>query len=388
MRTKIFALALGLELLICASAWADYALPIPYEEYTTSGIWTTDFVPAPELVEAVASSRGINASNVHSFADIALPGTWEVRPLDIYNLSNWGQYAVLTLPMTESHASDDYYIVLCTAGDDVSKDERLECQGFVVDNSEHESVYSEENPVSAADCIFFDENFNRIYTVPESKKFYAAVRLPAEYINTGIITVIRGEYVEEEDPAERIDTELLEFITQDLGIASRDLKYITQENLFAPREATQEMKDYVNSDDHEIIGGINTVSIDKEGWYVFKVTLPDDVWSEVQNKDVSDFKFYGLTDSGTNAGEFRSSFIMGVISTWELYTLTGRKMRNFGVKEFLFAGFLNTSQPFTLFAAKVLLSVLTGGISSLATGCNSFLSAGAVVLFMILLRKH
>ncbi len=388
MKLKLLVVSILLGVLACSPAYSDYALPIAYEDYTPSGTWTTDFEFAPALVSAIASARNISTEKIHSFADIALAGTWTTRPMDIRNLSQWGQYGTVTFPITESHAGDDYYVVRCTLGDDINAGERLEFWGFVVDASTRETVYSEDYVYSGSDGVFFDEEFNRTYKVPDSKIIYAAVKLNPDNINTGVLTVIRGEYIEEDDPTERLDSTLTEIIARDMGIDVKDLKYVTEENLFAPREATPEMNAYVKSDDHEIIGGIVTVSTDIEGWHYFKVTLPDDVWEEVKSKDVKDFKFYGLADTEEVSGQFKASFILGLINTYEIYTLTGTKMKTFGVKEFLMVGLLNSGQPFTLFVAKTLLAILTGGLGA---GCNSgfFVSAAALGIIIVkFIRKH
>lgn len=388
-KTKLFAVYVLLSFMLCSVAYADYAIPIPYEEYTTSGTWTTDFELTPELVNAITAARGVDASRVHSFADIALPGTWEIRPLDIYNLASFGVYGALTFPITESHIDGDFYVVRCTLGDDISEGERLMSWGFAVNTSTRETEYNEEIRYSHSDGIFFDEKFNRTYTVPDNKIIYAAVTLHPDYINTGVLSVVRGEYIDEDDPAERLDTTLLEIIAKDLSIDINELKYLTEEFLSAPREATPEMEEYVKSDDHEIIGGIVTVSVDAEGWYVFHVTLPDDVWEEVKSKDIDEFKLYGLADieAQLSSAQVNASIIMGILNTLEIYTATGTKMKSFGVKEFFMAGFLNAIQPFTLFVAKALLSILT---VRLTAGCNSGVlwSVGILGILIVKLMRR
>ena len=124
------------------------------------------------------------------------------------------------------------------------------------------------------------------------------------------------------------------------------------------------------------------MSADESGYYVFRVRLSDTIWEEVQDKEVSDFKIYGLADSEE---EINAAFIIGLINTWEVFTLTGHKMERFGLREFLMVGFLNSGQPLTLFVAKLLLSFFTGG---LAAACNAGFGVGAFALLVVMLRRR
>ena len=108
------------------------------------------------------------------------------------------------------------------------------------------------------------------------------------------------------------------------------------------------------------------------------------MWAKLQNKDVGDYKFYALNDSDA---QIRSAFIInGLLNTFEILNMSGHKIKSFGVREFLMAGFFNSNQPLTLFIAKVLLSIISGGLTS---GCNAGLgiSAGVFALVVFLRRK-
>lgn len=208
------------------------------------------------------------------------------------------------------------------------------------------------------------------------------------YINTGILTVVRGRYVEEEDPLYRLDEDVADKIANELGIASSDLKYVTRANIGLPVEPTQAMKAYVKSDDHEIIGNLPTVSVDQEGIYVIPITLSDDIWQIVQGKDINSYKFYALNDSQLGEGQMRPAIVNGLISTWELFSLTGEKMDIFSVKTFLMVGFLQAAQPFSLYIAKLLLYLLLAGCNS-GYGFTFIIAVSAVfAAFMLMKRKH
>lgn len=187
---------------------------------------------------------------------------------------------------------------------------------------------------STGNEIFLDENMNRIYSVPNSRKAYAAISL-ASNNNSGLITVVRGRYVTEDDPLSRIHPALAQMIADYYGIEVSELKYITQNGLGAPREATEAMKQYIADDNREIMLNMPTVSVDegyKAAYFVY--TLPDNVWQEVKGKSVNDYPVYALNDDGVSeSGQVKSSFLLnGVVSLWEL---NGGRLDSFGVREFI-----------------------------------------------------
>ena len=376
---------------------ADYVLPIEYTIYDIAGTWTADFELTPELTEKIASEwvnpavseNTLSASeaslNIHLYSKAVLAEGWEVRPQDLYTLSMTGEYGGIILPVIEGNTSNDIYVALCTFSSDIQPGELISVHGFQVDTSERESV-SEEGKRYVARFVVLDEDYKRVDSVPESRKVYIAVSLSPEYINAGIVTVIRGEYMTEDEPLYRLTPEAAQNIADELGIASTDLKYLTRANIGLPVEPTEAMKEYVKSDDHEIIINLPTISVDEQGTYVIPITLSDDEFELLRGKSVSDFKTYALNDSDLGDDQMRQAFIIGLINTWEVYTLTGTKMDTFGVKEFLLVGMLNAGKPFSLYVAKMLLMLLAGGCSS-----GIIPSAVAVIIagtFIIKHRRH
>lgn len=390
-RRAVFALViLGLTAGTMAGAevrQSDYTLPIQLEDYMPAGTWTTDFALTPEIVNTVAAIRGISADKVRNYSDIAA-GTWEVEPSDLYNLARNGEYGGVTLPLTRSGTSDDFYVILCTFSNDVKPGELLSVQGFEVSADTRQSVYSREHSYAAASWVTLDDTFTRIEAVPENRRVYLAVSFRPEYVNTGILTVIRGAYVEEDNPLARLDPDIAQRIADDLGISLDKLQYVSRAYLGDPREPTPAMLDYVKSNDREIVLNLPTVSIDAgyEGVY-FNYRLPDDVWEEVKGKDFSEYTIYALNDSEISASGQRvrsSSILGGFVSLWEL---NGGKMDSFTVQDFLIAGLLQASRPFSFYLAKMLIMLLLGGCS---TGINP-LFVNAVILALIVLkfpRKH
>ena len=378
-------IVLTLVMITASSAYAtvkasDYTLPIPYEIYDIAGSWTTDFAFTAELAGKISGILGISADKVHSYADTALPGTWNVTAQDLYNLSSSGEYGGVILPLAEHGTSTDRYVVLCTFSNDIQPGEYITVHGFEVDTSTREAVYDEDKDY-LAQFIALDDELNQVSTVPENRRIYLAVSFRPDYVNTGILAVVRGRYVEEEDPLYRLDRQTAQRIATSLGIDITELKYLTRANIGAPVPPTPAMQRYVKSDDHEIIASLPTVSVDEEGRYLIPVKLSESEWKELQSKDITRYKFYALNDPALGDEQFRAS-VTGLLNLAEVYTLTGHKMDTFSFREFFLAALLNAGQPFSLYIGKMLFSLLTGGV-----GCSTGLFtagllfvAGAVLL--------
>ena len=147
------------------------------------------------------------------------------------------------------------------------------------------------------------------------------------------------------------------------------------------------MINYARSDNAEIIGKLNTLTVDSSGWYIFKVSLSSELYALVKDKDISGYKFYGL--SGSNA-EVSSAAVSRVLDSCELLSMSGEKVNSFGGSEFLMAGFINSVNPFSVYLAKVNQDS-SGDSSSSGGGCNSGIMTGAAAILVLLavkFRKH
>ena len=370
---------------------ADYVLPISYEIYDIKGTCSTDFEIPEELVNAIRNSceryRGYTPRNIKSYTGETFSNNWQMKPAAYYLLSLNGLYGGAMLPVMEAPAvssdrdNHDFYVAFCTLSDDVAPGELLDGTAFAIDSRDMKALDYGFGTTS----IFIDENFNYIDAVPENRKFYVAFSSEANTLNAGLISTIRGKYVEEENPQDRLEPETAQNIADFYGIPVENLKYLSRSFLYSPFEPTEAMKEYVKKDNHEIFANLPTLSVDTEGYYVFPITLPDDAWEEVQSKDISSYKFYALNDDGVKVEdmnlkpleeEVNPAFVNGLLNTFELFTFSGEKMTKFGVKEFLMIGFLDAGKPFSFYLGKLLLALLMGG-------CNSGFSS-SVILFMIL----
>lgn len=228
--------------------------------------------------------------------------------------------------------------------------------------------------------VFLDDNNNLISEVPANKLVYIAMRLTLGE-HKGVITTSKGL------PAATItpytpEPDVLEVIAESLSVDVGEIKFLTDDNISAETpEPTEETQKYVQEDSHEIIGKINTITVDQDGFYVFKVSIDDDeLWAQLENQNVEDFKIYLQSNPEVLSNSVNISF-WGVLNSMEILTMSGRKLKTFGFKDFLLGGFLNSTQPLTLFIAKAILAFFTGGLGA---GCNAGF-AGAIC-FLVLWR--
>ena len=393
-------LSMFVVILLYAQVWADYALPVDYDIYTISGTCSSNFDLTDELKDKITAeweNAGITENklstsalegNILKYSEAALPGSWTVRPVDLYSLSANGEYGGVVLPIIENTSSNDVYVTLCTFSNDVQPGELIAIHGFQIDTTERESINSSDK-FYLMKFVALDEDYKRVDSVPNSRKVYIAVSLSPEYINSGIVTVVKGQYITEEEPLYRLTTEAVQNIAKQLGISPNELKYLTRMNIGKPIPPTQAMQTYVKSDDHEIIANLPTVSVDQPGTYMIPVTFSDEDFELIQNQNIADYKFYALNDSDLGDKQMQPAIINGLVNTFEIFSLSGEKMTKFSVKEFLMVGFLNAGKPFSFYLGKLLLSVLTGGLGGLAGGCSTgFISFVISAVAILGFKQH
>ena len=390
---------------------SDYVKPIDYTMYDIKGTCETDIDLTDSLVNAVRQAceryYGYSPRNIRTYRDSdIISHTWDMTPYAMYTLAMNGLHVAAQLPVIhapENVSSDrdnrDFYVVMCTFSDDVQPGELIDGYSNRIDITAMKysfDVYPEgEYTFYGVQILALDENLNYIDAVPQNRRTYIAYSPNATGNSAGIIGVVRGEYVEESDPLSRISDESARKIADFYEIPVENLKFLSRGNMYTPFEPTQAMKEYVSKDGHEIIANLPTLSVDQDGLYAFPITLPDSVWNEVRSKDISSFKFYALNDDGVRVEDMnlkplsgdavKTSFVTGLLSTWEVFSLTGDKLEQFGVKEFLLVGLLSAGKPFSLYLAKLILMFLLGG-------CNSGIYtagiiAGLVFAFVLLKMK-
>ena len=341
---------------------------------TTSSRWTTSFTITPSMQTAVTSAfPGLNPADIHTFEGIITADTWTPDSRDINTLTNMGERVAFTLPVTAAR-EDGVYILLCTLSDDIMPGTFMRLHNIAGEVG--------SSAVSESEYMFFDENYSQITAVPENRQVYIAVRMTAGQTNMGVITVYEGNADAVITPI-TLSPDIIEDIAQSLNVSPDALRPIAPENITEAKDPTPEITDLAKEEGYEIIGKISTIKVDEPGYYYFQVTISDDkLWEQIASQDVDIFRFYAMEAEEA----VRSSFFMGAMNVLELRTLSGHKISKFGAREFIMTLFLNTSQPLSLFIAKAIFALLTGGLGA---ACNIGISSVVLGLLIVklILRK-
>ena len=145
-----------------------------------------------------------------------------------------------------------------------------------------------------------------------------------------------------------------------------------------PQDPTDEMRREAASQRYEFVAKLNTITVSEGGWYVFQVTVSDDL----VGLSVNSLKLYvaGASDF-VNGSAIRkakllhvapSSLLDGITGMFELTDLFGLELDTLP-KKFLATMFLSASESFTVFILKTILQILLGV-------CNLGIVSGGVVL--------
>ena len=170
------------------------------------------------------------------------------------------------------------------------------------------------------------------------------------------------------------------------GLKPEDIKFIESQNILAIKEPTEALIDEAKKDNYEIVGKLNTISVDITGYYVFKVVLSDALYDKVKDTDVKNLRMYYTTDDGSSASKVSASSVkaslFGLINTLEILTMQGKRLTQIGAKEFLMIGLLNAGKPLSFYLAKLILALLLGGCyTGFGVFCIVVASAIAIKFF-------
>ena len=163
------------------------------------------------------------------------------------------------------------------------------------------------------------------------------------------------------EPAPALSSTTLQNLASLVSIDPSALNMITQENISAPSDPAQSMKDYMQSDGYDAAYALNTLTVNEDGYYVFMVNIPD----ELVGKKVSGIKIYALKNA-----DFASAFyglLNGVLNYGEVTNLLGVKIDTLE-KQVLAVGLLQAGTPFSMYLAKLIIALLAGGCSLSGTG--------------------
>ena len=341
-------------------------------ESVTSRAWRYNFSMPSGLQSALMSKFGLSdSSSIRQFNDSEIINEdWTIGDNDASAITNLGESVIINIPTVRPSNSGVYVMRYSLSG--ATPGSALSFHGV---SGAEVSTSELQNDIS---YVFYDEDFNEVTTVPENGIVYIAMNLEAGNTRRGVITTAFSRVT---ITTVISDDELINNIVANVSAltTSADVKFITEDQIMdIIGVPSQELKEEVSSDDNEIIGNLGTVSVDVNGYYILKITLSDDLYEQVKDVPVEDLKVYFMTLDEVVQSKFNVSFV-GLLNAAELLTLKGEKLK-FGTREFLLGGFLNAGQPVTLFLAKAILSIFTGGA---AAGCNGGIGLCGLILLIL-----
>lgn len=306
-----------------------------------------------------ALSNGISSffggENVYQFAAEEIASeTWQPETADLRAILGTNMQAVMILPAVRPARSGVYVLKLTLA--DLTSGVNIGLQGI-----------TSAGDISASDLedmeyAFFDEMGREITTVPTNKTVYAALRLNSGRTHRGLITAPKELALGTIVPIELDDT-LRNNIATTMNISPDALRSITDDEIYDPQEPSEAAREKLTSRDRELVGKMNTLVVSRDGYYVLKVILSDDLYEQhIKGVKLEDLKAYAVYDkAAAGSGEVIASLpLLGALNTLEIFGLTGQKPE-FGLKEFLMVGFLNAGTPFSVYLTKLLIALLMGG---------------------------
>lgn len=258
-------------------------------------------------------------------------------------------------------------------------------------------------------------NGNEYYIIPQNRYFIAALDLQPGDSWQGIIASPSGLQVVEIEPVapeeltdDTIDNlvqaieemlqrpEVIEniinrnILSRDIlsrDIVSADINYLSEAYITPPQEPTPAMEQAVRDEGYNIAAKLNTIRVPESGFYVVKITIPEDTFSDLDGTAVGRVRVFALndTEAGSSGLEVRSSIINGIVNTFELLSLSGEKIEQIGARELLMIGLLEAGESFSVYLAKILIALLMGGCNQ---GMGLLYLASAVMVFVLLRRRR
>lgn len=190
-------------------------------------------------------------------------------------------------------------------------------------------------------------------------------------INIAKVTVVSDEIKQSDDIVQRL--------ARNVSTDKSQIKFLTSADIdpSTPREPTQEMRAEMTQDNGQIAAKLNTITISQDGYYVFVVTVSDDL----VGTSVNDLRFYGAEAQDFTAGGVKSAFgfmgiVNGITNGIEISNMFGVKLDTLP-KQFLATLFLSASESFSVYVVKMLLMLLAGCDAGISIG---LVGAGAAVV--------
>lgn len=188
-----------------------------------------------------------------------------------------------------------------------------------------------------------------------------------------------------------ISDEIIEKLAKNISVDVKEINLLTSADFdpSEPPEPTDAMRKTITSRNSQFMAKMNTIKVSKDGWYVFMVTVSDDL---VGTK-VGDLRLYGAEASDFTASSFNAAFdlmpiVNGITGSLEISNFFGVKLDTLP-KQFLATMFLSASQSLTIYIVKILLLLLGGcDVGFGVIGSGLMIVAGGVFTIKLIKRKR
>ena len=193
-----------------------------------------------------------------------------------------------------------------------------------------------------------------------------------------------------------LSDEVIAKLAQNISVDPSEIILLTSADFTTsePPEPTNAMRQRVQSDNGQFMAKLNTINVKRDGWYVFMVTVSDDL---VGTK-VSDLKLYAAESSdftASSVGSVSAAFDLlpmanGLTGTLEVSNLFGVKLDTLP-KQFLATMFLSASKSITVYIVKLIIMLLTGGCDAgigIIGGGLMIVTGGVFITKRIKRKRH
>lgn len=207
---------------------------------------------------------------------------------------------------------------------------------------------------SEGDNLYLPDGYNNVDAIPTPDSI-SQEETPQE-LHVGIIEAVQ------------LSDSVIQQLADNINVDKSEIYLLTDDDFTTdtPREPTQAMRDQVANDGYEFAAKLNEIKVPKDGYYVFQVTVSDDL----VGANVSDLKLYYAEDTEFNTASLsswekvKSAFgllpvINGISGSLEASSIAGIKLDTLP-KQFLATMFLSSSKSMTVYVVKILLALLGG----------------------------
>ena len=181
-------------------------------------------------------------------------------------------------------------------------------------------------------------------------------------------------------PITQVTDDLRERLANLVSIDRSEVNFITSAeiNPSEAREPTQAMRQSLADQSGEFLAKLNTIKVNKDGWYALVVTVSDDI----VGASVSNLRLFYAEESDFAEGSLSASFglmpiVNGITGGLEITDLFGVKLDTLP-KQFIAMMMLSAGKSLSVYIVKILLMLLAG--------CST--GAGALIVLVMFIAKR